>query len=144
VIAALGYVIKIILDFYIRKREIKFEYLYKEKAKAFQNLLTSYQTFRAKFAQELFRYQKDKIPYDEKLQSLHNELIDEIKNKIDLIYMYCSEKEKQELDRLLKLCRRLFYDLNKAGVWLHLSWPLKAFDEKTREIIESFKREFTV
>lgn len=95
-LAAIGYLVKIILDFNIRKKEIKFEYLYKEKASSFQEFLIAYQDFNALLTTQAFQYKYGAVLFAD-FEAAMNASKENLNNKLNQLYMYCTSKEKQGL-----------------------------------------------
>lgn len=140
IIAAVGYLLKVILDFNIRKKEIKFEYLYKEKASAFQDFLICYQDFRAALTQEAFRFKYNNIPFSE-FETSMNKSKKELENKLNFLLMYCSSKEKERLYTILNSCTFILYEVKKIDAE-GLEQILEVNNTKTGVIIDKFINDF--
>jgi len=142
VIAALGYLLKVVLDFNIRKKEIKFEYLYKEKASSFQEFLICYQDFKTLLTQESYRYKHNNISFYE-FETTMNKSKKDLESKLNFLLMYCSYKEKESLYAILNSCTFVLYEIKKSdedGV----EQVLETNNKKTGAIIDKFIRNFNL
>jgi hypothetical protein len=99
VIGAIGYIIKTILDFQVKKKEIRFAYIYQEKSGAFHQFFLSYQDFISIVVTQSFRLKAGAITYQE-FDSMVSEQRKAIMKNIDALYIYCSKKE---IDLLYKV-----------------------------------------
>lgn len=110
VIAAFGYLLKVVLDYKIKKREIKFQYLYAEKAKAFKDFSKGYENANAQFTQLAFRYGVKLISFSD-FESTVNSMKEELKDKLDSLKIYCSSKEQ---DGLYSILNDFTFDMYKV------------------------------
>ena len=138
IIGAVGYFVKVILDFQIKKREIKFSFIYQEKTDAFHNFFLSFQDFKRLLLDNCFRYKNGMITFDEfeKILRLGR---DEIQTNIDHIYIYCSKKEIELLYRISNTTSTIHYrvrDTDEAG----LSELILNYDEQNRKVVSKLIR----
>lgn len=142
IIAALGYLIKIILDFNIKKREIKFEFIYKEKASAFREFLLSYQNLNAELTVKAYQLLYGNIKFsqfEKDITSLRNDL----QGKLHIIYMYCTEKEKESLYSIINESTYIIYEVNKSNPG-NVESVLLNFNKKNTEIINKIIKGFVL
>lgn len=142
VIAAVGYILKVILDFNIRKREIKFEYLYKEKASSFQEFLIVYQDFKTLLTQQSYRYKYNSITFAE-FETSMNITKKELENKLNFLIMYCTGKERESLYTVLNSCTFILYEIKKVEAE-NVERILEANNKKIGDIINKFIKNYNI
>ncbi|SJZ67604.1 hypothetical protein SAMN04488128_1011150 [Chitinophaga eiseniae] len=142
VIAAIGYLLKVILDFNIRKKEIKFEYLYKEKAGSFQGFLICYQNFKTLLIQEAYKYKHNGTSFSEFEITMNNSK-KELEEKLNFLIMYCSNKEKESLYSILNSCTFVLYEIKKTDTD-GVEQALEETNKKNKVIIEKLVKNFNL
>lgn len=142
VIAAIGYLLKVILDFNIRKKEIKFEYLYKEKASAFQGFLICYQNFKKLLTQEAYQYKLNSKSFSE-FETTMNNSKEDLEEKLNILLMYCSDKEKESLYAILNSCTFILYEIKKTDID-GVEQVFEGTNKKNKTIIDKFVKNFNL
>ena len=115
VLTALGAVIKIIFDFQIRKKEIKFEYLFKEKASSFQDFMICLQNFKTQLIKEAYIHKYGSSTFSE-FETTMDKSRKELESKINLLLIYCSHKEKESLYAILNSCTFVLHAIKNVNV----------------------------
>jgi hypothetical protein len=142
IIGALGYFIKVILDFNIRKREIKFEYVYAVKASAFQDFFTCYMEFKDLLFTQSFRLKSNTVTFSE-LETIMNTKKKELEKKLNVLIMYCSQKERNSIYDVFTSCTIILYDVQKANAE-KLQQVLLDYNERMMVIMDKFMKSFTL
>lgn len=136
IIGALGYLLKLIFDFNIRKKEIKFEYLYKEKASSFQDFLISYQAFQSLLTTQAYSYKYGNSTFQD-FESTMNQSKAILNEKLNALYMYCTQNEKEGLFAILNSCTFVLFEINKNETE-EVERILQANTKKSNKIIDKF------
>jgi hypothetical protein len=140
-IGALGYILKIILDFTVKKKEIKYAYVYTEKARAFKEFTLSYQKLNESLIETAFQFKYENTGFGDfemRINGLHKEL----NNNINVLYIYCSEKEKEQLYRILNSCKIVVNDVKEQSKD-SIEDLLERFRKTNLKIISEFARTLT-
>lgn len=121
-LAALGYIVKIFLDYFIKKKELKlqynykekeirFQYVYKEKSAAFKQYLITYRAL----CDGIYKYSADLLfglkNYDA-FQAETQKLLNTVTERLYETYLFCSADEKENLYKIVRLSYNLSENLN--------------------------------
>ncbi len=132
-LTAFGALLKIVLDFYTKKAEIKFKYIFEQKAEAFKSYLIDYQNLKDNITKQSYSFLYGNITFKEFEVNI-KKAVDELRNKINTIYMYCSEKEKNQLYSILNESFFIIYKINKSDKE-NLNQILDDYNKKTSQIL---------
>jgi len=142
IIGGIGYLLQVILNFIIKKREIKFEFLYKEKAFAFKEYLLEYQKLKDELTRQSSNFIYGSIKFDQFEASIKSS-IEALRSKLYLAYMFCTQKEKEDLFSILNTSSVIIYKV-KAADSTNLADVLNSYYQKTNSVIEKLVKNFEV
>lgn len=140
IIGAIGYIIKIILNFQVKKKEIRFAYIYQEKSSAFHRFFLSYQNLIDVLVTQSYRLKSGLMSFQEFDSMISTERKAILKN-IDNIYMYCSKKEIELLFKIANSTASIAFKIKNLSSE-ELSGYLLEYQDINRHVISKLIRTF--